>query len=60
MASFSLVLNVGSVVPSARLFHFSLELMIPSAPFVPSSRVKFWHVKSLFLSTPLGDRSWLI
>jgi hypothetical protein len=41
MASFSLVLNLGSVVPSARLF-FSLELMIPSAPFVPSSRVKIF------------------
>lgn len=48
MASFSLVLNGGSVVPSARLFNFSLELLIPSAPFVPNSRAKFWHVKSLF------------
>ncbi|KAL3579649.1 hypothetical protein D5086_017484 [Populus alba] len=51
MASFSLVLNGGSVVPSARLFHFSLELLIPSAPFVPNSRAA---CQVSFLSTPLG------
>lgn len=59
MASFSLVLNVGSVVQSARLF------------FLPGTYDPFRSVRSelasevlacqvSFLSTPLGDRSWLI
>lgn len=57
-ASFSLVLNVGSVVQSARLF-------FPPGTYDPFRSVRSELASEVlacqvsFLSTPLGDRSWL-